>query len=65
VDVLLYGLREVRGRTWTYVSTMAQSMQSTAAGLTIDGGRRRPLLEEWDRQAADFLDSRKPFLLYR
>jgi uncharacterized protein YbbC (DUF1343 family) len=30
VDVLVYDLREVGGRTWTYVSTMAVSMQSAA-----------------------------------
>jgi uncharacterized protein YbbC (DUF1343 family) len=31
VDVLVYDLREVGGRTWTYVSTMALSMQAAAA----------------------------------
>jgi uncharacterized protein YbbC (DUF1343 family) len=30
VDVLVYDLREVGGRTWTYVSTMALSMQAAA-----------------------------------
>ena len=30
VDVLLYDLQEVGGRTWTYVSTMALSMQAAA-----------------------------------
>jgi uncharacterized protein YbbC (DUF1343 family) len=30
VDVLIYDLREVGGRTWTYVSTMALSMQAAA-----------------------------------
>src|SRR4030095_6632744 len=28
VDVLIYDLREVGGRTWTYVSTLALSMQA-------------------------------------
>jgi uncharacterized protein YbbC (DUF1343 family) len=31
VDVLLYDLQEVGGRTWTYVSTMALCMQAAAA----------------------------------
>jgi uncharacterized protein YbbC (DUF1343 family) len=31
VDVLVYDLQEVGGRTWTYVSTMALSMQMAAA----------------------------------
>lgn len=30
VDVLVYDLQEVGGRTWTYVSTMALSMQAAA-----------------------------------
>src|SRR5690606_33643951 len=30
VDVLVYDLPEVGGRTWTYVSTMALSMQAAA-----------------------------------
>ncbi len=30
VDVLMYDLQEVGGRTWTYVSTMALSMQAAA-----------------------------------
>jgi uncharacterized protein YbbC (DUF1343 family) len=34
VDVLVYDLQEVGGRTWTYVSTMALSMQA-AANLKI------------------------------
>jgi len=33
--------------------------------LAIDGGRLPALLEEWDREAAAFADSRKPFLLYQ
>lgn len=31
VDVLVYDLQEVGGRTWTYVSTMALSMKAAAA----------------------------------
>ena len=30
VDVLVYDLQEVGGRTWTYVSTMALAMQAAA-----------------------------------
>ena len=32
--------------------------------LAIEGGTLRPLLEDWDREAAAFVESRKPFLLY-
>jgi uncharacterized protein YbbC (DUF1343 family) len=37
---------------------------SNKVRLAIEGGRLPSLLEEWDREAADFLESRKPFLLY-
>ena len=33
--------------------------------LAIDGGTLPALLDEWDREAAAFAESRKPFLLYR
>ena len=32
--------------------------------LAIEGGRLPALLDEWDREAAEFAESRKPFLLY-
>lgn len=32
--------------------------------LAIENGQLLPLLEEWDREAAEFVESRKPFLLY-
>jgi uncharacterized protein YbbC (DUF1343 family) len=32
--------------------------------LAIEAGTLPSLLEEWDREAAEFAESRKPFLLY-
>jgi hypothetical protein len=32
--------------------------------LAVEGGTLRALLDDWDREAAAFLESRKPFLLY-
>ena len=32
--------------------------------LAIDAGRLPALLDEWDREAAAFAASRKPYLLY-
>ena len=32
--------------------------------LAIDADRLAPLLEAWDREAAEFVESRKPYLLY-
>ena len=37
---------------------------SDKARLAIDAGRLGPLLEQWDREAAEFTESRKPYLLY-
>jgi hypothetical protein len=33
--------------------------------LAIEGGRLPALLDAWDREAAEFRESRTPFLLYR
>lgn len=33
--------------------------------LAVEGGTLPALLEEWDREAAEFAESRRPFLLYR
>jgi uncharacterized protein YbbC (DUF1343 family) len=33
--------------------------------LAIEGGTLPSLLDEWDREARDFLEQRKPFLLYQ
>jgi uncharacterized protein YbbC (DUF1343 family) len=38
---------------------------SDKARRAIDEGRLAPLLEEWDRDAAEFVRLRQPFLLYR
>ena len=33
--------------------------------LAVEAGRLHSLLADWDREAAAFLESRKPYLLYR
>ena len=50
VDVLVYDLQEVGGRTWTYVSTMALSMQAaarTASRSSFSTGRIRSAATSW------------------
>jgi uncharacterized protein YbbC (DUF1343 family) len=37
---------------------------SDKARLAIDADRLAPLLEQWDREAAEFTESRRPYLLY-
>ena len=46
VDVLIYDLQEVGGRTWTYVSTMALSMQA-AVEEEHPVRRARPTESHW------------------
>jgi uncharacterized protein YbbC (DUF1343 family) len=54
--------RHLRDFAWT--ATIDRLTGSDKVRLAIEGGRLQPLLKEWDRQAAEFRQSRKPFLLY-
>jgi len=54
--------RHPRDFAWT--RTIDRLTGSDRVRLAIEGGRLRPLLDEWDREAAAFAESRKPFLLY-
>ncbi len=45
-------------------ATIDRLTGSDKVRLAIEAGRLVPLLEEWDREAAAFVESRKPFLLY-
>ena len=47
---------------WT--RTIDRLTGSDKVRLAIDAGRLAPLLDEWDREAAAFVESRKPYLLY-
>jgi uncharacterized protein YbbC (DUF1343 family) len=44
--------------------TIGRLTGSDKVRRAIDGGRLPELLAEWDREAAAFRESRKPFLLY-
>jgi uncharacterized protein YbbC (DUF1343 family) len=54
--------RHLRDFAWT--ATIDRLTGSDKVKLAIEGGRLQPLLEEWDREAAEFRESRKPYLLY-
>ncbi|HVE72030.1 MAG TPA: exo-beta-N-acetylmuramidase NamZ domain-containing protein [Thermoanaerobaculia bacterium] len=43
VDVLVYDLQEVGGRTWTYVSTMALAMQARRAKASLSSCSTAPI----------------------
>ena len=47
---------------WT--ATIDRLTGSGKVKLAIEAGRLGPLLDEWDREAAAFRESRKPYLLY-
>ncbi len=55
--------RHLRDFAWT--ATIDRLTGSDKVKLAIESGRLAHLLEEWDREAAEFRESRKPYLLYR
>ncbi|HEY0018012.1 MAG TPA: DUF1343 domain-containing protein [Longimicrobium sp.] len=54
--------RHLRDFAWT--RTIDRLTGSDRVRLAIEGGSLPALLEEWDREAAEFSESRKRFLLY-
>src|SRR5687767_2233832 len=61
-------INEIRSRhlkDFGWTGTINRLTGSDKVRLAIEGGRLSSLLEEWDREAADFREQRKPFLLYR
>jgi uncharacterized protein YbbC (DUF1343 family) len=62
--VLIDEIRRQHPREFAWSPTIDRLTGSDKVRLAIEGGRLPALLEEWDREAADFVESRKPFLLY-
>ena len=62
--LLIDEIRRQHPRDFAWSKTIDRLTGSDKVRLAIEGGRLRPLLEEWDREAAAFVESRKPFLLY-
>ena len=62
--LLIDEIRRQHPRDFAWTRTIDRLTGSDKVRLAIEGGRLQSLLEEWDREAADFLESRKPFLLY-
>jgi len=63
--LLIDEIRRQHPRDFAWSSTMDRLTGSDKARLAIEGGRLPALLDEWDREAAAFAESRKPYLLYR
>ena len=62
--LLIEEIRRRHPRDFARTATIDRLTGSDKVRLAVEGGRLHPLLEEWDREAIDFHESRKPFLLY-
>jgi uncharacterized protein YbbC (DUF1343 family) len=62
--LLIDEIRRRHPRDFAWTATIDRLTGSDKVRLAIEGGRLRPLLEDWDREAEEFRESRKPFLLY-
>ncbi len=62
--LLIDEIRRRHPRDFAWTATIDRLTGSDKVRLAIEAGRIDPLLEDWDRQAAEFRESRKPFLLY-
>ncbi len=62
--LLIDEVRRQHPRDFAWTRTIDRLTGSDKVKLAIEAGRLAPLLDEWDREAAAFAESRKPFLLY-
>ena len=62
--LLIDEIRRRHPRDFAWTATIDRLTGSDKVRHAIEGGRLLPLLEEWEREAAEFRESRKPFLLY-
>jgi len=63
--LLIDEIRRQHPRDFAWSGTIDRLTGSDKVRLAIEGGRLLALLQEWDLEATDFLETRKPFLLYR
>jgi uncharacterized protein YbbC (DUF1343 family) len=63
--LLIDAIRRRHPSEFAWTGSIDRLTGSDKVRLAIDGGTLTGLLEEWDREAAAFAESRKPFLLYR
>ena len=62
--VLIDAIRRHHPRDFAWTGTIDRLTGSDKVRRAIEGGRLEPLLAAWDRGAAGFRESRRPFLLY-
>ncbi len=63
--LLIDEIRRQHMSDFAWSATIDRLTGSDKVRLAIEGGRLGPLLDEWDREAAQFREARTPFLLYR
>jgi uncharacterized protein YbbC (DUF1343 family) len=63
--LLIDEIRRRHPEDFAWSGTIDRLTGSDKVRLAIEGGRLAALLDEWDSEAAEFLETRKPFLLYR
>jgi uncharacterized protein YbbC (DUF1343 family) len=63
--LLIDEIRRQHPREFAWGPSIDRLTGSDKVRLAIDGRKLPSLLEEWDQEAADFLETRRPFLLYR
>ena len=63
--LLIDAIRRQHPGEFAWGKTIDRLTGSDKARLAIDAGRLPVLLEEWDREAAEFREMRKPVLLYQ
>ena len=62
--ILIDEIRRQQPKDFAWGKSIDRLTGSDQVRLAIDGGRLPALLEEWDREAAQFARDRKPYLLY-
>lgn len=62
--VLIDEIRRQHPKDFAWSGTIDRLTGSDKVRLAIEGGTLPALLDQWDREAADWLVSRKPYLLY-
>ena len=62
--LLIDEIHRLHPTDFAWTRTIDRLTGSDKVRLAIDAGRLAPLLDEWDREAAAFMESRKAFLLY-
>jgi uncharacterized protein YbbC (DUF1343 family) len=63
--LLIDEIRRQHPRDFAWSATIDRLTGSDRVRLAVEAGRLPSLLEEWDREAAEFTGSREPYLFYR